>query len=88
MKAHPHIHFHFTPTSASWLNQVEGLFGILTRQSLRPTDFPSKAALTKHLRAFFAQWNLNPRPFVWTKKAYRIVKDHSRIIQRISVADH
>jgi transposase len=39
------IRFHYTPTSAFWLNQVEGFFGILSKQSLSVTNFPSKAAL-------------------------------------------
>src|SRR5262249_27776829 len=40
----PRVQFHYTPTSASWLNQVEAFFGILTKQSLSLTDFPSKKA--------------------------------------------
>jgi transposase len=43
LAAHPRVHFHYTPTSASWLNQVEGFFGLLTKQSLSITDFPSQA---------------------------------------------
>ena len=42
---HPRVHFHYTPTSASWLNQVEGFFGILGKQSLGATSFESKRAL-------------------------------------------
>jgi transposase len=52
LKHHPRIHFHYTPTSASWLNQVEGFFGILAKQSLRRTDFPSKKALRAHIEAY------------------------------------
>ena len=48
LKKKPRIHFHYTPTSGSWLNQVEGFFGILAKQSLRATDFLSK----KQLRIF------------------------------------
>src|SRR4051794_7140532 len=44
--------FHYTPTSGSWLNQVEGFFGILTKQSLSLTHFPSKKALREHIEAF------------------------------------
>jgi len=43
---------HYTPTSASWLNQVEGFFGILGKQSLGVTNFDSKRALRDHLHAF------------------------------------
>jgi len=45
---------------SSWLNQVEALFSILTRRSLKFASFPSKAALRRHLRAFLADWNRNP----------------------------
>ena len=44
LAANPRVHFHYTPTSASWLNQVEGFFGILGKQSLGATDFYSKRA--------------------------------------------
>lgn len=88
LKKHPHVRFHFTPTSASWLNQVEALFGILTRQSLRPTSFPSKVALRKHIEDYMRDWNERPRPFVWTKTAGRIVRDHRRIMKATSLAEH
>src|SRR5258706_15467787 len=56
----PQIHFHYTPTSASWLNEVEGFFGILAKQSLSLTDFPNKRALRDHLDAYMRQWNRSP----------------------------
>lgn len=84
----PRIVFHFTPTSASWMNQVEGFFSILTRRSLRRTSFPSKAALRRHIEAFLANWNENPTPFVWTKSPHRIVRDHRKLIARISRTGH
>jgi hypothetical protein len=46
------VQFHYTPTSASWLNQVEGFFGVLGKQSLSMTDFPSKTALRTHIDAY------------------------------------
>ena len=49
---HPQVQFHYTPTSASWLNQVEGFFGILAKQSLSLTHFASKRALRNHLIAY------------------------------------
>ena len=84
----PRIKFHFTPTSASWLNQVEGFFGILAKQSLSVTDFPSKRALREHIEAYLASWNDNPTPFQWTKPAAAIVKSHRRMLDRISTAVH
>ena len=84
----PRIHFHYTPTSASWLNQVEGFFGILGKQSLSTTDFHSKAALREHIDAYMAAWNRSPTPFAWTKPANAIIKSHKRMLDRISTAVH
>jgi len=67
----PRVHFHYTPTSASWLNQVEGFFGILGKQSLGVAHFSSKAALREHIDAYIAHWNDDPTPFIWTKPALR-----------------
>jgi hypothetical protein len=75
-------------TSASWLNQVEGFFGILGKQSLSATDFYSKTALREHLRAYMRAWNRNPTPFAWTKPAAAIIKSHRRMLKRISTTVH
>jgi transposase len=85
---HPLVYFHFTPTSASWLNQVEGFFGILTKQSLSETDFPSKKALSEHLAAYMRVWNKNPTPFAWTKPAAAIIRSHRQMLDRISTTVH
>lgn len=84
----PRVVFHYTPTSASWLNQVEGFFGVLGKQSLRPTGFPSKQALRDHIAAYLKSWNKNPTPFAWTKPADAIIKSHRRMIDRISTTVH
>jgi transposase len=88
LEAHPRVHFHYTPTSASWLNQVEGFFGILGKQSLSATDFYSKTALREHLRAYMRAWNRNPTPFAWTNPAAAIIKSHRRMLKRISTTVH
>lgn len=85
---HPNVHFHYTPTSASWLNQVEGFFGILGKQSLSSTHFPSKQALRAHIEAYMKAWNKCPTPFAWTKPADAIIKSHKRMLKRISTAVH
>ena len=85
---HPKVHFHYTPTSASWINQVEGFFGILTKQSLSLTNFESKQALKRHLTNYVRGWNKNPSPFRWTKPAAAIIRSHKRMIDRISTAVH
>jgi len=88
LAANPQVHFHYTPTSASWLNQVEGFFGILAKQSLSLTDFKSKQALKDHLVAYLRAWNRNPTPFEWTKPAKAIIRSHKRMLDRISTAVH
>ncbi len=68
LEEHPNVFFHYTPTSASWLNMVEIWFGILTRKSLRKKSFPSTAELAAHIEAFTAAYNKTARPFVWKKR--------------------
>ena len=82
------MRFHYTPTSASWLNQVEGFFGILGKQSLSATNFPSKKALREHIAAYMRDWNRKPTPFHWTKPAAAIIKSRKRMLDRISKAEH
>jgi transposase len=84
----PRIHFHYTPTSASWLNQVEGFFGILSKQSLSPTNFPSKKALRDHIERYITSWNEHPTPFIWTKPADALIQSHRQMLERISHAAH
>ena len=67
LKRHPHVHFHFTPTKASWLNQVEIWFSILAAKALAGTSFTSRKQLIAHIDAFIAAYNVDAKPFVWTK---------------------
>src|ERR1700719_3663708 len=62
------VHFHFTPTSASCLNQIEIWFGLLTRKALRGASFASKDQLRAAIEAFVARTNDNPNPFHWRKR--------------------
>lgn len=64
---HPHVHFHFTPTHASWLNQVEIWFSILSRQALRSTSFASVRQLKEAIAAFVEAYNPKAQPFEWSK---------------------
>lgn len=67
LKRHSNVHFHFTPTRASWLNQVEIWFSILAGKSLCGASFSSLAQLKVHIDNFIAAYNANAKPFVWTK---------------------
>ena len=69
---HPRWTFHFTPTSCSWLNAVEGFFSKLTRQSLKRGVFRSVADLEQAIARYIAATNKNPKPFVWTATAKAI----------------
>jgi transposase len=64
---HKNVHFHFTPTSASWLNQVEIWFSILAGKALKGASFHSLDALKAHIDIFIESYNKTARPFVWTK---------------------
>jgi transposase len=65
--------FHFTPTSASWLNAVENFFSKMTRQRIRRGVFRSIADLQAAINAYLAEHNASPKPFVWTKSAQAIL---------------
>jgi transposase len=73
LQAHPNVRFHFTPKGASWVNQIETWFGIITRQSIRRGTFTSVKVLIKQIRAYITHWNTNPTPFVWTATAEEIL---------------
>jgi transposase len=64
---HPKVKFHYTPTRASWLNQVEGWFSILQGQSLTGASFTSVEQLRQHIDAFIDTYNEDAQPFLWTK---------------------
>lgn len=68
LKAHPNMHFHFTPTSASWLNQVEIWFGIFSRKALRGSNFKNIEQLREAIEAFVGAYNPTAKPFVWRKR--------------------
>jgi transposase len=63
---HPHVHLHFTPTHASWLNQVELFFSILERRLLRRGEFDSIEHLAERVIAFIKDYNRKAAPFRWT----------------------
>jgi transposase len=66
LAAHPHVHLHFTPTHASWLNQVELFFSILERRLLRRGEFDSVDHLAERVIAFIKDYNRRAAPFRWT----------------------
>ena len=76
---HPRIHLHFTPTHASWLNQVELWFSILSRKVIRRGVFPSVKALIQAIMDFIERYNREGKPFQWTYTPERL---HEQPISR------
>ena len=68
LRKHENVHFHYTPTRASWLNQVEIWFSILWRRALRAASFTSPAQARKAVDAFIAAYNETAAPFEWKKQ--------------------
>jgi len=73
LKRHPRFTFHFTPTSASWLNAVETLFAKLTRKRLKRGVFASVHELQIAIKQFIADNNADPKPFVWTAGSNKLL---------------
>lgn len=68
LQKHPNVHFHFTPTSASWLNQIEIWFGIFSRKVLRGAGFENITKLKNAIESYIKYYNKSPKPFVWRKR--------------------
>jgi transposase len=80
---HPRFHMHFTPTSASWLNQVERFFGRITDQRIRRGVFKSVGELENAIMDYLDQHNAQPKPFIWTKSPGEILEKVARAIQAL-----
>lgn len=80
---HPRFHVHFTPTSASWLNQVERLFATLTEKYLRRGTHRSTRQLEDAIRRYLDGYNTNPQPFAWSKSADEILASLERFCLRV-----
>ena len=71
---HPRWTFHFTPTSASWLNAVEGFFAKLTKRRLKRGVFLSVVDLQAAINRFVVEHNAEPKPFTWTADPDKIIR--------------
>ena len=81
---HPRYHLHFTPTSGSWVNQVERWFAKITEQRIRRGSFTSIVSLEKAIMEYLEYNNEKPKPFVWTAGADLILGKIQRLCERIS----
>ena len=84
----PQFHLHFTPTSASWINQVERWFAALTEQQIRRGSHRSTSQLEQAIKQYLAVYNENPKPFIWTKSADQIFESLKNCCEWISDARH
>jgi len=85
---HKRWHVHHTPTSASWLNQVEIWFNHITQRAIRRGTFNSVKELVTKIEQYIHEYNRHPRPFVWTATADSILDKIQRLCQRISETSH
>ena len=81
------FHVHFTPTSSSWLNQVERWFGLITERMIRRGTFHSVAELERAIYQWLANWNHVPQPFIW-KATADVILDKVRRCKELAGTAH
>ena len=84
----PRFHVHYTPTYASWLNQVEIWFNIITQQAIRRGTFHSVRDLVRKIDLFVSQYNRTSRPFAWTATTDSILRKVQRLCEATSGTRH
>lgn len=87
LRRHPRVHFHFIPTSSSWLNLVERWFGEITRDRIRRGTFESVPALIAAINDYLTHYNEAPRRFIWTKDADMILSKIAKCPKPLTAAD-
>jgi transposase len=86
-KARRRFHLHFTPTSSSWLNQVERWFGLITDRMIRRGTFHSVQELERAIYQWLAHWNGDPKPFIW-KATADVILDKVRRCKELNGTAH
>ena len=84
----PRYHIHYTPTYASWINQVERWFGLITQKAIRRGSFSSVRQLTRKINAFVDKYNAQASPFAWVATADSILGKIKRLCPLISGPGH
>jgi transposase len=85
---HPRYHLHFTPTYASWLNQIERWFALITQRAIRRGSFTSVPQLVAKIDQFVTHYNRHARPFLWTATADAILGKIERLCTVINGTQH
>ncbi|MGH9897126.1 MAG: IS630 family transposase, partial [bacterium] len=88
LAARPRYHIHYTPTYASWLNQVEIWFNLVTQKAIRRGSFRSVKELVTRIATFEQRYNPSAQPFVWTATADSILQKIERLCQAVSGTRH
>jgi transposase len=83
----PRYHVHFTPTSSSWLNQIERWFAEITRKRIRRGTFRSVRDLIKAIQDCIQLYNRNPQPFRWVASACKIIRRVNKYKQTLETGD-
>lgn len=88
LASHPRYQVHYTPPYASWLNQVEIWFNLITQRVIRRGTFRSVKELVSKIEQFLTHYNRKTKPFAWTATADSIVEKIKRLFQCISETQH
>jgi putative transposase len=88
LAARPRFHIHYTPTYASWLNQVERWFALITERQIRRASFVSAKDLVEKIDAFVQAYNAKAKPFVWTATSQTILEKVERLCKAICGTGH
>ena len=88
LASRPRYHVHYTPTYASWLNQVERWFGLITQQAIRRGSFRSVKELIHNIQKFVDHYNEKATPFMWTATADSIFAKLKRLMLVINGTGH
>ena len=83
----PHYHVHFTPTSSSWLNQIERWFAEITRKRIRRGTFRSVRDLVKAIKEYVRTYNRDPHPFQWVASAIKIIRKVNKYKETLETGD-
>jgi transposase len=87
LAARSRYHVHFTPTSSSWLNQIERWFAEITRKRIRRGTFRSVRDLTKAIQDYIQRYNRNPQPFQWVASASKIIRKVNKYKETLETGD-
>jgi transposase len=77
---HRRFYLHYTPTYASWLNQVERWFGLITNHAIRRGSFRSVRELVRKIDTYVTRYNASKRPFIWIATADPIFDKLRRLL--------